>query len=382
MRTSLLRIVFGSGLVLLVNSCRKKDLPDPPVNEARFYFSGQVDNDPKRLEAGNDGYFMHTSFYYDSLQGLNVYRGDLKVSDCNSGCGYAVAVLLNDYRYTNPGTATNPDSAFRVGAYVFNDKQSDAVIQTFHFIPEKVHNPEDNYTWKIKNELGEETTYDRTYSVTTGMQVGRTYTVTLNYYNNDGTCAKTLSSVYGAGNPLQARIMAERDTADSLGLTYRFSYTHNGKGKINCEWDFGDQSSKSYVPSPWHKFATGGDFLVNLKLTDSDNKVCTRTYNVAAGGNACNMNYYANIEPLTNSKILKSITVLLTDPAGNVYSSSDISQAAGVQATVVDVVNYINNAAGHPTKAIHLQFQECVLKGKDKSIRLSNVDAVIGVAYK
>lgn len=63
------------GLVLLVASCRK-DAPLPPSDVAPdFYANALVSGEQININAGDDGYFMHTDFKFEN--GLAYMKGDL-----------------------------------------------------------------------------------------------------------------------------------------------------------------------------------------------------------------------------------------------------------------------------------------------------------------
>src|SRR4051812_40627450 len=85
-------------------ACKKKE-PLPPEGDGNpvFSFTGQVDADQVSFQAGNNDYYMHTSFYRDSALNTYVYDGDLRPG-CGS-CDYGIRFLINDYKPTAPNSA-------------------------------------------------------------------------------------------------------------------------------------------------------------------------------------------------------------------------------------------------------------------------------------
>jgi hypothetical protein len=96
--------------------------------------------------------------------------------------------------------------------------------------------------------------------------------------------------------------------------------------------------------------------------------------------NACESNFIAKFIAIDYSKLLKSITFILRDDQGHVYSSADAPLSPGSFAEIVSIEDYEPNAQGQNTKKLKLNFN-CALKGDSGNITIDSATAVIAVAY-
>jgi len=366
-------------LLFLVSSCQKqKDLPLPEVTEPHFYVKCAVDGQPLDIQAGNEEYYMNSSWFYLDSPAVYVYKGNLAKQ---TGAGYQVTILINDSKITHTNGSMSPDSALRKGSHLYYDQNTSGLTQEISFTPARsyVGNGE-TYNWTITD--GVSMWNDSRYSPSHICEVGKTYSVTLNYDDNQGNCSSTLTNVFKAGSKLQTTITASK-VAD---LSYKFSYAplppYSG-GNFSCLWTFPDATTE-IILTPTRTFGPGKS-LINLKVKDDiTNETCTSYYQLDAtigGAPPCDANYKANFLPIQNNRLYASVTILLTDPQGFVYTSQGLVQPASSNFEILSVEEYSANDKGEPTKRLTAKFN-CIVKNGNKEINLTGGEAKIAVAYK
>ncbi len=339
-----------------------------------------MDGTPLNIEAGNDEYYMNSSWYRQDASNLYVYKANLAKQN---GSGYQVTILINDYRPTLPDALMNPDSALWLGDHLYNDNSSTGLTQNVTFKPVKPMDPSSYYGWTVTDGVTPKSyggTGDEGYSISCVLDAGKTYSVTLNYNDGLGVCGQSHVNVFNVGSKLQTTVVAVRDP-NASELKYNFSYTlpsqYNG---VNCLWQFPNASTDTN-PLTTRVFQQG-TYVVKLKLTDNTGDSCLSYYQVnATNGQACDANYVAIFAPVQNIRLYSTVTVLLTDPNGKVYSTQGLVQPQSSNFEIMNVSDYNANEKGEPTKRLKVKFN-CVVKNGNTEINLKNGEARIAVSYK
>jgi hypothetical protein len=364
-------------------SCnKKKPLPQEEVTDPVFYVKCNVQGMDLRLEAGQNDYYMHSSFYQDS-NNVYVFKGDLKQTNCNNDCGYSLTFLIKDDHVSSPGAPMNVDNAIKPGTYLLGDQVIPGTQQTVSFAPFRSNSGE-IYKWTFVEGTTTESPVE-TYSLSKTLQVGKTYSVTLSYEDATGTCSTTHTNVFKAGSPLQTNIKCMRDGNNPDIFLYYFNTLNlTGSGSYSYEWNMGDGTAIEHSASPQHIYAQEGTYITELKLTDTNTQETCRSYyqcNVT-NGQACQANFKASFLPVNNTVHPYSVAILLTDPNGKVYSSKDLGiQPQDANFEILSVEEYKANENGQPTKQLKIRFN-CTVKNGNSAININNGEAVIAVAYK
>ena len=102
-------------LFLFTLSCRKKEDPVISKETPVFYFSGSMDGSPLGLNAGENDYYMYSSYIQDA-NNLYHFIGDLKRSNCST-CGNRFQFRINDFKISSPGASVVIDSSLTTGSY-------------------------------------------------------------------------------------------------------------------------------------------------------------------------------------------------------------------------------------------------------------------------
>lgn len=372
-------IVLG----LLLSSCKKKDLPESEPTQPEFTASFEVQGNAVKLEAGNNDYYMNSSYGRDSLNNLYVYKADLRQRTFQIGGGYALTILFNDTKATALNSGMKVDSALSLGDHLYNDLNTSGLTQRVNFDPLKTQDLASSYAWSVTDGISVKT-YNDMYAIAPNLEVGKTYSVTFNAKDAPGVCDATLTNVFKAGSKVQTTITASKDTQTNE-LKYNLGYSipaNYGPATWRCRWEF-DNNTTSTSPTISGKLFLPGMHLIKLTLIDKAvNDSCVSFYQLnATSGNACEANYKATFFPIQNNRVFSSVTLLLTDPNGVVYTSHDLVQPSSSSFQILSVNDYKPNDVGLSTKSLRVKFN-CVLKNGNNQITLNNGEAVVAVAYK
>jgi hypothetical protein len=380
-------IIYPIALIAFFASCKKRELPEEPVNSPVFYLDCDINGIPVKLNAGTDDYYMNSSYYQDT-NSIYVFKSTLEQKNCsNSNCGYALTILINDRKVSNPNSRIVVDDALKPGQYMYLNHADPPLTQSVEFKPLVNFNSGAAYSWTVTDGKGDTRRFNSTnsqysYSITSAFNVGKTYTVLFNHDDFTGSCSPTHMRKFRIGNNLQSAIVAKKDSF--ANLKYDFSYGVPAPGKYKCAWDFGDGSADatSSEREPSHTF-TYGNYITKLTLWNEDTgDTCTSYYQVdATDGTPCQANFTAKFLPIQNTKTFSSITILLTAPDGKVYSSKDFEQGTDSRFEITKVEEYVLNEKGQQTKSLSINFN-CTVKNGSTPLTITNGRAVIAAAYK
>ncbi len=363
---------------VFTNGCKKNKLPEPAIDAPVFYAKCEADAQNLNMEAGNEDYYMNASHYADTANRMFVFKGDLRKTTC-SNCAYAISILLNDFKFSAPAWKMNIDSALWLGQHYYNDQSVKTDFYKVDFIP--LAGSAGSFTWTFTD--GKTTNSVESYSLSRLLDANKTYSVTLLHDDAMGGCTTSHLNEFKVGKAFQATVTAVRE-APSFVVNYKFSAKASGNEPYSYMWDFDDATTKSTEASPTHSFATkNGSYRVKLTLVDSKKDTCISYYQVhGSPENTCAANYVASFKPIDNPKIFSSVTILLTDPNGQVYSSKDYIQEADSWFNIVSVKDYsLKNKSGESTKSVKANFK-CKVKNGNKIIDLTNGETVFAVSYK
>lgn len=358
-------------LLFFFSGCKKNDLPPKPENASPvFYIKGDINNAPVELKAGENGYYMSSSYYQDA-NNVYVYKGELNQRTCNGPCGYGVTFLINDFKESVAGAEMKPDSGLYVGSFQFNDGSLTPAMYSGIFTP-IIGNGNTTYTWSYSDGQ-----IQTTQQGARKFNAGKTYSIGLTLNNNG--CVQSHTNEFRIGSPLQTNITASCNWT-TTPATYSF-YASSSTG-LTAHWDFGDFTNSTAI-SPIHTYSYSNKYYTTrLRLTNSTD-TCFSYYQVpvSMGSPVCHANYNSFFTPVPNTKALSSITILVTDPSGKIYSSKNINQSISNKIEIVEVEDYKNNSLDEHTKKIKIKFNCDVTNGGDM-LKITNGEAVIAVAYR
>lgn len=372
--------------MVCVSACKKNALPkDEAPTDPEFYFKCDVNGTPINIQAGVNNYYMYSSHLQDT-NNVYVYKGVFKQKNCSAGCGYGISLEINDCKESAVNAPMKPDSSLYLGMYQFNDGAVEPIYYNANF-NSTYHssNLGVNYNWLFSNN----STTSTLSPVLKMFRANTTQSVVLTVHDSIINCSSSHLNIFNIGNYLQANVYAVRDQPyNAFKYTFGCSITSGNAigNSYSYLWDFGDGST-SNLTNPSHVFASGNRYnRVKLTLvattTVGTSYTCTTYYQAACFLNqVCDANYNAAFYPIPNIHGLSAITIKLTDPSGNEYSSGQINQATSSNFEVISVEDYKANENGEATKKVKVRFN-CSLISGSNTITVNNGEAVIAVSYK
>jgi hypothetical protein len=360
-------------LVLIFSSCKKEPLPVNETKQPEFYFNAEINGASTSVKAGDENYFMHASHYFDT-NNVYVLKAELSQNKCQTSCGYALTLLINDSKTSAPGSSLNVSEALHNGKYIFNDAGLPPLYYEVLLKPVRNESPSENYRWQIKGQQ-----FD-SYTANVIVKTGERFVTSLNFQDSEGTCSASHQNQFVAGKRLQANITVQKEATPEV-LMYSFSPVVSGLPPYRYQWQFGDGNSTSESENPFHTYQNQGFYTAKLTVIDSRNDTCISQYQIPAFEDPrCEANFTAKFNPIPNSRAFSAITVLLTDPNGKVFSSKTLVQPESSNFEVLEVADYQMNDSNEPTKKIKVRFN-CVLQNGAEQIKISNAEAVMAISY-
>src|SRR4051812_11867663 len=102
-------IVFA---LIGVMSCEKKKYPESSVeNDAVFYVQGTADYNPLKYVAGENDYYMYSSFALDS-NSVYSFAGEFKKLNCTD-CKNTLEIRIRDLKASQGGVPNPTDSSLK-----------------------------------------------------------------------------------------------------------------------------------------------------------------------------------------------------------------------------------------------------------------------------
>jgi hypothetical protein len=365
-------IIVSFFLVLL--SCNKKSLPEPSTEEPDFFLKCSLSGLSVDREAGNNDYYMNTSYYLDS--GVYVVKGDLSKS-CSGGCDYGFTVLINDFKPSAYGEAMEITKTLYKGAYSYSDKTITSKVYNVQLTPIVAQNVNTTYTWVVTSTSAPQTTTTN-YNFSGSFTAGNTYTVTL-YTEDISGCFTQHSQVYKMGTP-QGNIQATRKPGSEL--IYDFTTNFPDSPGNSYQWTV-DGNVISNNRSASHRFdLSSGYYQTSLRIITGNNDTCILNYQIPGTLDPiCLANFSSVITGEPNTASFSRVTVIVTDPSGKKFTTRNVEQPATSLFYIDEISDYQTNNNGESTKKLKIRLN-CLLRNGTDEIQLVNGEASIAVAYK
>ncbi|MBS1637272.1 MAG: PKD domain-containing protein [Bacteroidetes bacterium] len=376
------KIIWPVLLLLVAVSCKKKDYPDPVVeNDPQFYFKGTVNGINTDLEAGINNYYMYASYSQDAN---NVYRfsGNLKPNGC-SFCTNGLEIIINDSRVSPAGASTYIDSAFFTGDYPYIKGGAASTISSLVYFTGSFNQPALlSAAWNFGDGgTSSQTSPQHVFKSLGKKQVCLTM--------NDSSCNSTVCGTFVARPMGDSSLWASVQGFQMGGDSITFSAHISGQPPLSYSWDFGDgvttavTTSTSTSLAEIHQYAAAGSYPVKLKVSDAYGDTVYSNYNAnTLNTSNCAANYQVSaIIPLSNPFGFSNIEVKWTDASGIVYTSNNANQPLTSYFEILSVENYKNNENGQSTKRLHVRFK-CMVYNGATGILIDNAEAYIAIAYK
>ena len=378
-----IQIYFSLLIVVGILSCQPQELP-PIVNDTPVFF---VAGDMVDLTAGEDDFYLFTTYEKDTSDVYNFNGRFAKTSDCDTDCNEELIIKIRDVQQTAIGETIDIDNSLSIGNFSYqlaNPSVSNDIV-----VVDLVAEPEGAgpfvYLWAI--------TVDTTATFVSP-QVSLTFenttnlpsiNVCLTIINNSMNCqAQTycndvflnsntpdcLADFAVNFNPAQSLLSLETEMMNGIPpFTYTWS---NGATTQNISEIINGPFSATYCVTVTDATGCVDELCKDIAINQGAMNpiVCSSRYS-----------YVKTIEP-GNGDILQLSTVFIqyTDTNGTTYRSDLQAQSSFSRFEIISIEDYENNENGEKTKKLKVSV-ECELFSSNGTPINFPFEGIIAVAY-
>lgn len=378
MLKQLLNITLCIGMIVLIGSCKKKDLPVNQTDTPEFYVTGNIDGKSITINAGDDNYYMYSATdFVDG--GVTTYKGELKTEFCTVSCPQSFVLVLRNEKESAEQIVGEPLLRKGPMPYTNINAGNEYLVQ---------FNPEESYTSKAVQVDYEWDFGDGTKSkekTPTHIFTGEksSYNVTLHVSTSKGCESIINNRIYiSSGSPATADFQI---TQDKNAL-----YLQPELEEIQAEnylWEFEGGNTASTRDVDYHINPKKGIEKVCLTVTDKSGKKSQRCKNLILEERyafcAANFTYQSESRSDPNGDLqLGTAHIQYTDENGVVFFSRPAT-IANDSFEILSVEDYEeNNVDGLPTKKVTFRISNTTLTSiEGKTIDVKNVTGSLAVAY-
>ncbi len=361
------------GIVLLA-ACQTQSLPQPVLDQPDFYLSGTIAGQPIYLQAGIEGYYMHTQ-YEQERSGVYALRGFLSPVNCLE-CPSSVMIELRDKEIRPENDApANILAALTTGNYSYGNSVSGTGPEIeVAFVNETQGNGPHQYHWTFGD--GTESFIENPvhrYDPNLGE-----VEVCLEATASDGCVSLVCNLIILDPNVCRADFSFESETPG--GKTILFDGKESGVQPFSHRWDFGDGFIGT-LGNPRYTYAENDRYQVTLNMIDSAGCRASMTKFVSTDPAICTHNFsysVASFNPLDTLQ-LGMVRVSWRDADANLFRSDLVDQTGESYLRVREVLAYQDNEKKQLTRRLRLEL-DCLLSDGTQTIRLQEAEAYWGVA--
>ncbi len=362
----ILVVLFLAGI-----SCEKKKYPESSVeNDALFYLQGRIEYAGVKLVAGQDNYYMYSSYTLDQ-NNVYSYSGVFRQLNCVD-CRNTMEIRIRDSKPIKGGKPNPVDSALHTGFYPLIDLSTDMSYNvSFLGYPFKP-SANANFRW----DFGDGSSSSEKNPIHTYAMPGK-YNVCLTMQNENG-CQGSVCNEINVNRDaciasVKSNIVGDRSIQFSAEVA-------RGLSSYKYFWNFGDGTTSTSA-SPLHQYLHDGSYPVILTITDANNQTAVSHHHIITKNDASSCVPNMIVQGMTTDANVYSagIFVSWTDQHGNTFYSDKTSQIQSSYFEVTKVEDYGLNENGQKTKKVHVRFS-CVLSDGKHTIPVENAEAVICVA--
>lgn len=395
------RFIFYNLLIIigLLAGCKKIEL-EPNDGEPLFTASVKLNGAEQLWEAGNNGYYMFSSFEKDAYDVL-VFRGKIAQEDSLSCCFNTLEFLIRDSRENTGGFEI--DEAIST-AIDYNFKDNSGNDSTYilvndttwlaNFVVSSYVQPQQPlvYYWDFGDGASDSTDLDSINHSYNLAPENRTVTLNTRAENNSCTSFFTRNIAVPNTPSSNCNVNFSVEPDSNSGNIIIISAIATGISPYSYLWSDGSTSS-SFQADP---NSAGGNFEVSIFVTDASGCTIgaglTSVINPGTIPPICLASFDFNIQqdvevdtqliinPL-DSLQFSAVTIIHEDKSGNQYRSDRQPQLPSAFVRIIDVADYDLNKQGQKTKKISLLYTCRVWNEQGEFIDLTDGRATIAVAY-
>jgi hypothetical protein len=364
---------------VIAYSCKRKELPEEFVNEPEFFVKGKVNGESINIRAGENGYYMFTSYHQDDFEIYN-FAGLLKQKKCDN-CEHAFQLSFKDNQ-TSKGSYSNISNSLQNGTVTTptNEPKVSYEVKFNSMIwlhPLHSNGPID-YNW----DFGDGNTSNAAFPthVYDGKQSQYLVCLTITLPNN--YTSKICNTVHLLNN-----CKANFTATNVNGNTFRFKSISTGVQPLHYKWEFSSDSSinANMAEIEYHSNLLIPVEKISLTITDATGCVSSISKNIVlnqfTAGGAVNFLYNITVIKDEQSVYNYATVDFEYNYNGQVYKPRPNASAINeFKMEVVKVSDYKENDKGEKTKKVEFVLNATLYNGAEK-LELENVHGVFGVAY-
>ena len=383
-------------LLLVLGACKKTELPPTVEEDPVFSFTGNLDNQSLDFVAGEEDYYLFTSFRKDDNNVYSFMGRFEKTMDCESDCKEILEFEIRDIG-VDSGADVMPDRSLGVGSYPIGITGSNFEIDTIvegydvFFENRSISNVSTNFNW----DLGDGISIDSflpgpLFLSPADIGQGKDVRLTLTENSGTGSCSSTLlQRIQIGGDPNSSCSLDFVSLSDSVINTlcadmsgvdpfvFRWILSNDSIIMEDCLEDFDFVDSMSMV------------------LTGIDGQGCEQSKNISTHKSALSELEYCSAdfdyEVLTRNKIVftpiedslsfSNVIVRYTDREGITFTSGGIDQNQEDRFEILESSDYLVNENGEATRLLKIRFSGFLSNDGNNPRYLENGEGVIAVSY-
>ncbi len=370
-------------LILTVLASCERQTPEVINGDPVFTINGMIGGEELEIIAGEDDYYMYTSYEMDA-NNMYVFQGGLKKQQGN---GAEFFIDFNDKDVTSSNKVCHVEEAITVGNGVYNQP-----VMEDEFISVKY-----NADYWLKN-AGDEIYFEWTDAnnrLFVGQQAEVLYPqgefpidMHLLLVNKDEKTETRCRRTIYFENPCEVDFTYSRWYDEINFQRYLTFSVINPDPSKQYEWDFpvandGNEATHNY------EYDLGQQGIDDVTLISSQGDDCTYMYKRYFIVDSNLTNALVNIDYTTERVMVprqtglpfSQINLTYVDENGVTYKSNLGAQSSDAYFEILNVVEYDVNENGEHTKKMEVTFT-CDLFAEDgSSMRATEVHANLGIAY-
>lgn len=337
------RLVFSLVAFLCLMACNPQSTPETIQGNPLFFVSGEMNNEPFRIQAGVDNYYMFSDFGTTS-HNVMAFSSRLALSNDSSEGSYFQFTLFDDSEST--AQPVEVEELLTAGQLKFYNQTIPLNNYEVNFEAQNFELEPDSYHWTF----GDGTASAERNPVHTYEEPGQ-YEVCLTVENGD-TCFSTLCNSIEVGQSCVADFCYEKINYSTIS----FQNEAQGIEPLTYHWDFGDNFTSTEA-NPRHAYESQNEYRVCLTVTDASGCSSTFCKNVLTN---LSPSFWAVFEAIPNPN-LQPVSYLWEFPDGtSAYTptTSHIFQNSGIKETCL-TIDYENGCQDQLCFPLYVNQDNC-----------------------
>ncbi len=364
-------------------SCTKTTLDEPISNDPVFTINAKIDNEEIEMVAGDNGYFMFTS-YEKMDNGSIALIGELKNKsvDCGEYC-HDLKIILSENKLSIEETDFSGVEEFLTKNFEFLNFDYTTVVQgeqVYTFLSDQYNSDSGSAEWLFYNAQGDIAFTENSNGVVVTRQDDLPFQAKL-----------TTTTFLGCTSSQESTILPtfqNQQTDPSCVCNYEYEIFNDSVLLMvpdTTNLAYFNWENPEYIDA--NSTQISGDFgacYAALTYTGCECETCNGfLFNPDGVLEACETTFsFAHSTVLDETfPFPYNVEIIYTNNSGKTFYSSLTAQESNHFFEILKVESYENNSSDQETKRLEIAM-ECLLKNEDGSIiQIEDFNAFFGVAY-